>query len=171
MHKIYCSDYHFLFTIVIYDSRYDNNFMANNFILVIVSTLAVISSNKLINTYSKGVGDKKIKYDRIVTTGVSEGITLAKPVKVFGIENRIIEFFNFNIKKYINVLSKYFVLSRMPIIFSEIINVAIVISSIIIMIIYTNISIKELIPIIAVFVVIGSRVTTQMGAFVKSKWK
>lgn len=137
--------------------------------LAAISGLVMIFSNRFINKYSLTVGDEKIKYARAVSTNVSEGITMSKQIKVLGTEHRSISVFSNHIKGYIKVLTNFFVLSRVPALVSEIINIAIIVSSVIFMLIYTNISIKDLIPMIAVFVVIGSRLTLQIGQLVNSK--
>ena len=136
---------------------------------LVVSGVVVIFSNKSIGRYSKEVGDKKIQYARSVSTGVSEGVSLVKQIKVLGMEHGVITGFNNITNKYIQVLTKFFVLSRVPPRLAEILNVAIIVSSVIYILIFTNISIKELIPIIAVFVVIGSRLSLQVGQLVNSK--
>lgn len=136
---------------------------------IVVSGVVVLLSNKLINKYSKEVGTKKIKYARAVGTGVSEGISLIKQIKVLGMESRMINSFNHITKHYIQTLTNFFVLSRVPSRVAEILNVAIIVSSVIYILIFTNLSIKELIPMVAVFVVIGSRMSLQIGQLINSK--
>ena len=74
-----------------------------------------------------------------------------------------------DIDKYIKTLTSFFVFARIPSSIAEVLNVAVVVSAAIFSLIYTSIAIKDLIPIIAVFVVIGSRLSAQIGQLINSK--
>ena len=135
----------------------------------VISGVIVGVSNRFASSFSRSVGDKKIKYARAVSNSVSEGISLVKQIKVLGSEHRVTSDFDTKIDKYIKTLTSFFVFSRIPSSIAEVLNVAVVVSAAIFSLIYTSIEIKDLIPIIAVFVVIGSRLSAQIGQLINSK--
>ena len=134
-----------------------------------ISGVVVGVSNSLTSAFSRSVGDRKIKYARGVSNSVSEGISLVKQIKVLGAEHRVTSEFGVKMDKYIKTLTSFFVFSRIPSSIAEILNATVIVSAAIFALIYTSISIKDLIPIIAVFVVIGSRLSLQIGLLVNSK--
>ena len=135
----------------------------------VISGVIVGVSNRFASSFSRSVGDKKIKYARAVSNSVSEGISLVKQIKVLGSEHRVTSDFDTKIDKYIKTLTSFFVFSRIPSSIAEVLNVAVIVSAAIFSLFYTSIAIKDLIPIIAVFVVIGSRLSLQIGQLVNSK--
>lgn len=135
----------------------------------IMSVAVVGVSNGVTSSFSRSVGDRKIKYARAVSNLVSEGISLVKQIKVLGSEHRVTSDYGVKIEKYIKTLTSFFVFARFPSSIAEVLNVAVVISAAIFSLIYTSLAIKDLIPIIAVFVVIGSRLSQQIGQLINSK--
>lgn len=135
----------------------------------VISGAVVVVSNRFTSSFSRSVGDRKIKYARAVSNSVSEGISLVKQIKVLGSEHRVTSDFGAKIDKYIKTLTSFFVFARIPSSIAEVLNVAVVVSAAIFSLIYTSIAIKDLIPIIAVFVVIGSRLSAQIGQLINSK--
>jgi ABC-type multidrug transport system fused ATPase/permease subunit len=135
----------------------------------IISGVVAGVSNRFTSGFSRSIGDRKIKYSRGVSNSVSEGISLVKQIKVLGSEDRVTSDFNAEMAKYIQTLTSFFVISRVPPSVAEVLNVTAIVSAAIFSLFYTSISIKDLIPIIAVFVVIGSRLSIQIGQLINSK--
>ena len=136
---------------------------------VIISGVVAGGSNRFTSGFSRSIGDRKIKHARAVSNSVSEGISLVKQIKVLGSEDRVTSDFNAKMAKYIQALTSFFVISRVPPSVAEVLNVTAIVIAAIFSLFYTSILIKDLIPIIAVFVVIGSRLSIQIGQLINSK--
>ncbi len=137
--------------------------------LTSVMLLLTLSSNVLIKKYATKVGQKKIKHARYLSNTVSESIFAIKQIKAMGMENGVLDEYNNVITKYVKVLSDFRVFSSLPKKLSEVVIIFILAVVMIYAILILNIDINNLVPVIAIFVLVGNRVAVQVSMLVNSR--
>ena len=138
-------------------------------IMLLVVGLFVLLSNNLISSYSVRVGAEKLKYAKSVGNQVSESITAIKQVKTLGMEEHILDSFSSVVGKYVKTLSHFRVNSNLPQSIGEVFVVFILVITVVYIISYTESDIKSLVPIVAVFIVVGNRISVQVALLVNSR--
>ena len=133
-----------------------------------IAVVLVFFSSSTIGRYSRRVGYEKLKYARSVGNTVAESISAAKQVKTLGMEDRLLNDFSTIIYKYVKTLSNFRVYSVLPQNLIETLTVLILVSVIIYIVNFTNISLKSLVSIVAVFVVVGNRISIQLSMLINS---
>jgi len=137
--------------------------------LTSVMLLLTLSVNVLIKKYSTKVGQEKIKHARYLSNSVSESIFAIKQIKAMGMENGVLAEYNNVITKYVKVLADFSVFSSLPKKLSEVVIIFILAVVMIYAILILNIDINNLVPVIAIFVLVGNRVAVQVSMLVNSR--
>ena len=136
-------------------------------LLLVVLLITLILKNT-IGSYSRRIGSKKIKYAREVGNLVSESIAGIKQVKTLGLEDKILGKVFETVNKYMAVLGNFRVYSAIPQSVSEVLTVFFLVITVNYIVVFTDVEIADLIPIVAIFVVVGNRISVQAGMLVNS---
>ena len=131
--------------------------------MIIITIIIILPLSKIVSSYSLEVGANKKMYAEMIGNQASESILGIKNVKILSLEDRISNSFNESIKKYVQTLVSFRVNSSLPQIIGEICLVSLFLAAIFLTLKYTENSLKSLIPIIALFIVVGNRITVQIG--------
>ena len=136
-------------------------------LLLVVLLITFISKNT-IGSYSTRIGSKKIKYAREVGNLVSESIAGIKQVKTLGLEDKILGQVFDTVNKYMAALGNFRVYSAIPQSVSEVVTVFFLVITVNYIVVFTDVEIADLVPIVAIFVVVGNRISVQAGMLVNS---
>lgn len=136
-------------------------------ILLVVGIFSLLS-NKLIGSYSRRVGEEKLKCAKSIGNQVSESITAIKQVKTLGMEPRILNSFSKVVADYIKTLSDFRVNSSLPQNVGEVFVVFVLVATVLYVVTFTEADIKSLVPMVAVFIVVGNRISVQVALLVNS---
>ncbi|MDB2464697.1 ABC transporter ATP-binding protein/permease [Amylibacter sp.] len=137
-------------------------------IMLLVMVLVVFIFYNLVGAYTRKVGAEKLKYAKSIGNQVSESIIAIKQIKTLSMEGRISKSFSGVVDKYVKTLSDFRVNSSLPKIISEVLVVFLLVMIVFCMINFTNYDIKNLVPIIAIFIVVGNRVAVQASLLTNS---
>jgi ABC-type multidrug transport system fused ATPase/permease subunit len=136
-------------------------------LVIIIGGLSLLSNN-IIGGYSRKVGDKKLKYAKLVGNTLTESIAAIKQIKTLTLEERILGEFSKTVKKYVKTISDFRVYSQLPQCLGEVVIVMLLVLSTIYAVVYTHVNIKSLVPLVALFVVVGNRISIQSAILVNS---
>jgi ABC-type multidrug transport system fused ATPase/permease subunit len=137
-------------------------------IMLLVMVLVVFIFYNLVGAYTRKVGAEKLKYAKFIGNQVSESIIAIKQIKTLSMEGRISKSFSDVVGKYVKTLSDFRVNSSLPKIISEVLVVFLLVMTVFCMINFTNYDIKNLVPIVAIFIVVGNRVAVQASLLTNS---
>jgi ABC-type multidrug transport system fused ATPase/permease subunit len=137
-------------------------------VMLLVAVLFSFLSHNLIGVYSRKVGAEKLKYAKFIGNQVSESIIAIKQVKTLGMEGRILNSFSEIVGKYVKTLSGFRVNSGLPQIIGEVFVVFMLVATVLYIISYTDSDIKGLVPMVAVFVIVGNRISVQAALLANS---
>jgi len=136
--------------------------------IMLFAGLMYLFSNKVVNRYSRNVGKNKIKYAKAVSNYASETITFIKQVKTFGLEPEIMDRFNEIVNKYTGTLTRFRIVSEIPKCAGEMLTFSFLILAVMYVLFFSHTSIKELVPIIGLFIFVGNRINVQSSVLVNS---
>lgn len=140
------------------------------FIMIFGAGFVYFFARKLLNSYSKDVGNKEIEFNQKISAEVSENISAMRHIRVLGIKNILIEHLSSKLKVLKNILVKWAVISVSPSPISEsVLVVAMVFYFIFVSINYGQDYFLEILPIISMMIIVAFKTMTQLSALLKSK--
>ena len=135
--------------------------------LLMVAIFFYLTRN-LIGVYSRKVGAKKLKYAKFIGNQVSESIIAIKQVKTLGMETQLLNSFSEIVGNYVKTLSSFRINSSLPQIIGEVFVVFMLVATVSYIVYKTDTDIKSLVPMVAVFVIVGNRISVQTALLVNS---
>lgn len=163
---------HFLSALILFNFMLITLFLISwktTLIMLLIALIFGFLTHNLIGAYSKKVGDEKLYYAKTVGNHVSEALIAIKEVKTLELEAKFLNSFHEIIKKYVKTLGLFRVNSQLTQIFSEIFVVLMLVIMVLYIIYYTNLDLKNLVPLVAVFVVIGNRMSAQISQIINCR--
>ena len=126
-------------------------------VMTIFCGLLIKSVMKTSNTYSSKVGERRLSLNQQTTAIIYECLNGIRQIKIFSFESETLLRFKKKLGQWINLIIKFRVISQLPRPIVE----TLMVSSIIFLIVYIKyiqmISLKEIIPIIGLFVVVSQK--------------
>ncbi len=107
--------------------------------------------------YSLNVGKKRVALSQQITTSAAENISGVRQIKTFSVEEQKLQLFSKLLKEFLSILLKFRILHSLPKPFAESIVVTGIVGGLVYLKYLTQIPIVQMLPLIALFVVISQR--------------
>jgi ABC-type bacteriocin/lantibiotic exporter with double-glycine peptidase domain len=128
-------------------------------------------TNNTINKYVRNVGKKKISYGQRMSDYASEMITAIRQVKTFGLEAKMVDGFRKVVDKNTNLIRHFKVINVLPQCAGELLIFGVIVLGAIYVVFFSTDDLKNVLPILGLFVVVGQRIIAQVGSLVQDQMR